>query len=504
VDKVLALETLKKSWKKLGLYRHALALLNWDMHTGFPEKGISERAEVTGFLGMEEFRESISEESFNAVIELKKPENFDTLSFEEKRSVLLQEREQLRMRIIPPELYERFVILTSKAQKTWESARRKSDFSLFRPELQEIIEMTRAFARLYGARFPIDEDLDASIDINEPGMKTREIRTIIQTITQPLVDLLQEITKKKKARQNQFYLPIGQSLQVELCKKAVSLIGYDFKAGKMDFSAHPFTNPIGKGDIRFTIRTKENDFTEAFFSALHEGGHALYEQNLPRDDRFFPFAAAASMGIHESQSRMWENIVGRSREFWDFFYPVFAETVGKTGIPSKEEIYFGVNSVFPSLIRTEADEVTYNLHIVLRFELEDALIKGQLEAKDLPSAWNEKMEKYLGIVPSNDSEGVLQDMHWSFGGFGYFPSYMLGNLYSAQFFHRASKQIHDLPESIRTGRFEILLDWLKENIHQKGKLYEPRQLCEIVTGEPLNPEYYLNYLKTKYTEIYLI
>jgi len=287
--------------------------------------------------------------------------------------------------------------------------------------------------------------------------------------------------------------------------KAVAIrIGYDMDAGRLDVSAHPFTTGIGPGDVRITTRYKESSFSEAFFSVIHEAGHALYHQGLPLEHWGTPFCRPVSLGINESQSRMWENMVARSSAFWRRFYPEARAKFSALHDVPFESFLLSVNEVTPSLIRTEADEVTYNLHVLLRFELEVALVRGDLQVDDLPAVWNEKMRAYLGLTPPDYSSGVMQDVHWSSGSIGYFPTYTLGNLSAAQFFAKANEQITDLEYQISRGDFSELLGWLRRNIHSQGSRYLPRDLIRHVTGEDLDSKYLIDYLNRKYTKIYML
>jgi carboxypeptidase Taq len=290
--------------------------------------------------------------------------------------------------------------------------------------------------------------------------------------------------------------------QERFARLAAAKIGYDLEGGRLDPTAHPFSTGIGPGDVRITTRYDENCFSMAFFSVLHETGHALYDQGLPVEHWGSPMGDAVSLGIHESQSRMWENLVGRSPGFWKFFYPQAQQAFPCLDGVNLSAFHLAINEVRPDLIRTEADEVTYNLHILLRFELERALIRGDLQVAELPDAWNEKMRDFLGLTPPNHAQGVMQDVHWSGGHFGYFPTYTLGNIYAAQFFARAERDLGAQAENFSRGDFAPLLEWLRHQIHSQGKRYRPRELVQAVTGEDLNPEYLINYLTKKFGELY--
>ena len=279
-------------------------------------------------------------------------------------------------------------------------------------------------------------------------------------------------------------------------------MGYDFDAGKLEESVHPFTIGLSREDVRITTNYDENDFRPAIFSCIHEGGHAIYEQNIPENLSGTGLQDGASMGIHESQSRFYENIIGKSQEFWIYFYAEVKKRFTQFKDVDFEEFYKGINLVEPSFIRVDADELTYSLHIIIRYEIEKALINGEVEVEDLPELWNSKYKEYLGIEPKNDSEGVLQDVHWAGGTIGYFPSYALGNLYGAQFFNKMKKDMPSVLEDIKQGKLDSVYNWLKENIHKHGAIYTPAELIKIVTGEELNAKYFIDYLNEKYSNIY--
>jgi carboxypeptidase Taq len=291
--------------------------------------------------------------------------------------------------------------------------------------------------------------------------------------------------------------------QARIGKYVISRFGYDWKRGRLDLAAHPFTTSFGQGDVRITTRYLKDDAGSALFSTMHEAGHAMYEQGVPQKYRRHPLSGYASLAIHESQSRLWENLVGRSKEFWSFFYPslqmLFPEYLSDVSL---ETFYRGINRVEPSFIRVEADEATYNMHIMLRLEIEIALMEGKIEVKDLPEVWNTRMQEYLGITPADDAHGVLQDVHWSSGMIGYFPTYALGNLASVQLWDKMVEENPNIPDQVANGQFDTILGWMRENVHQYGSKFEPQEIMQKATGSKITPEPYIAYLKTKYGEIY--
>jgi carboxypeptidase Taq len=366
--------------------------------------------------------------------------------------------------------------------------------------LERIVFLTREKAEALGYE---DEPYDALLEDYETGETAKQLEPVFQVLTTSLVDLVEKIVNSPGKRdtdiKNRIY-PIPE--QAAFAAKVAESIGYNFDAGRLDISAHPFTTGIGPGDVRITTRYSENYFNEAFFAVVHETGHALYHKGLPLEHWGTPFCAPVSLGINESQSRMWENFVARSHAFWLHFFPAAQERFAALQEVSLDDFLFSMNEVAPSLVRVEADEVTYNLHVLLRFELEIALCRGDLPVKDLPDAWNSKMEKYLGQKPPDYALGVMQDVHWSGGAIGYFPTYTLGNLYAAQFFSKAEEEIGDFGLQFERGEFLPLLHWLRKKIHSQGRRYLPRDLVTIVTGEDLNPKFLLEYLNKKYSDIY--
>ncbi len=483
--------------REIGKLNSGLALLEWDQRTHLPEKGHPARAEVIGKISKMVFELSVSDELGKYLEEL---ETRDDLSPQDKASVRVVGREYRRHKAIPPKLFEEFAIARSRSETAWEKARAASDFESFRPHLEEMVDYSRKFAEYLGYE---KNPYDALLEEYEPGMTTAQLKEIIAPLREKLVPFIKRLTSEGKRPSTDFLngkFPVEK--QRELSLRALKAMGYDFKAGRLDTTVHPFTITTGPGDVRVTTRFLPDDVLSGLYSSIHEGGHALYDQGIPDAMRWSGLDDGASMGIHESQSRMWENIVGRSLPFWQFFQPVLSEVFPQFSSVSPEEIYRAVNVVKPSLIRVEADEVTYNLHIMLRFELEEGLINGRIAVKELPELWNEAMERYLGVTPPDDAHGVLQDVHWSGGMFGYFPSYMLGNLYAAQFFAKAKGEIPDLEDDFSRGNFSTLLSWLRENIHRFGKIYKPTELIQKVTEEKPNSRYFVNYITEKYSEIY--
>jgi len=383
----------------------------------------------------------------------------------------------------------------------WIRARETSDFALFQPALAKMFDLNRELAEWLGYK---ESPYDALIDQYEPEMRVSELAPVFSTLKTELIALVRAISPRIGTVDDSFLRAhYPESKQWNFGLDVLRRLGFDFDCGRQDKSVHPFTTSFSIRDVRITTRIDENFLPTALFGTLHEAGHALYEQGVSSDLERTPLAGGTSLGIHESQSRLWENLVGRSRAFWQFFFPTlqqwFRDNLNSTSL---ETFYRGINRVEPSLIRVEADEVTYNLHILIRFELELDLLEKRLDVKDLPEAWNSKMKEYLDVVPSNHSEGVLQDVHWSNGLIGYFPTYSLGNLISVQLYQEAIRQNSSIVDEIAQGHFETLLRWLREHVHCSGRKFLPSELLLQATGRGLQAEPYLAYLKEKYSAIY--
>lgn len=491
------LASYKAQLREIGKLNAAVSLLHWDQRTGLPRKGQEGRAEVIGKLSKMQFELATSDELGAALEALASRQD---LSEEHAASVRVVGREYRRHKAVPADFYARFAVAASRSELAWERARAASDFGAFKGHLEEMIGFAREFAEYYGYE---ESPYDALVEEYEPGMTSRQLSAIITPLREKLVPFIRRLSEHGIAPGADFLrAPFPVEKQRALSVRALRAIGYDFEAGRLDTTVHPFTITTGPGDVRVTSRFVEDDPLSGLFSSLHEGGHALYDQGIPERLIWGGLDEGASYGIHESQSRLWENLVGRSRPFWAFFGPLFAEAYPPAATVSPEALYRAANRVEPSLIRVEADEVTYNLHIMLRFELEQGLISGETSVDDLPELWRDAMARYLGVVPEDDAQGVLQDVHWSAGMFGYFPSYMLGNLYSAQLYARIREAVPDLDAQFARGEFAPLLSWLRDNVHRFGRMDEPGALIERVSGEPLNPTYFLDYITRKFSDVY--
>ncbi len=494
-------ETLKEIFKKITDLRGIRRLLSWDQETYMPKTGQENRAAQVSLISSLIHELLTSEETgrlINAICE-----EVDIENSEDDLSVCIKhwKREYDRATKIPNTLVKELAYKSALAHETWIKAKKSKDFSIFLPDLSSLVKLSIEKAKCLGFE---DHPYDALLDEFEPEVKTKEIEGLFKELvpeTQQLIETL--LTKQKANKATSLKGPFPIKKQKHLATIMANAIGYDLESGRIDTVVHPFSTKIGPGDCRITTRWNEKDFTEAIFSILHEAGHGIYSQNLPAEHYGTPLGESVSLGIHESQSRLWENFIGRSRAFWIYFLPIakgfFPVELKKIAL---EEFLQAINKVTPSFIRVEADEVTYNLHIFLRFEIEKDLIAGNLLPQDIPDAWNSLFEKLFGLKVPDDSLGCLQDVHWSGASFGYFPTYTLGNIYAAMLFKSAQKEIIDLPILIELGLFKELFLWLKEKIYTQGKRYNSSRLIQKITGQEPQSKYLIDYLKEKYENLY--
>lgn len=490
----------KEYIKTMEITKQAIDLIYWDKLVCMPKKAVEGRAEVIGLLSEKLFNQQTSKEMREFLKFFK--ENSDGLSQVDKAMIKRLDKEYNETKKIPVERYKEFVILTSKSEAAWEEAKYKNDFNIFKPYLSKVVNFQKEFVGYWGYK---DHKYNTLLDKYEEGITVEVLDKVFGDLRDALVELLNKI-KNSKITINSDLLnsSYDKERQKELSLYALKLIGFDMEAGRLDESTHPFTTNFTNKDVRLTTHYYEHDLLSALFSTIHEGGHGIYEQNISDDLQNTWLSTGASMGIHESQSRFYENIIGRSEEFLRYLYPKFKELFKNFDKIDFNEFYKVVNKVEPSLIRTEADELTYSLHVIIRYEIEKALFSDEITVEDLPEVWKKKYKEYLGVEPDTDSLGVLQDMHWSDGSFGYFPSYALGNLYGAQIFNTMKKDIPDVYELISKGDIISITKWLKDNVHKYGSLYSPKELIFKVTGEELNSQYFIDYLEEKYSKLYSI
>lgn len=488
------LNYLLRQYKDISVLESIGSLLDWDLNVYMPDKAGGYRAAQSSYIA-KNIAEKWQDKSFRKSLEF--ANNEDGLSVTDKYLLRNINHSAIYYHRVPQKLIVELSDTTTKAFMAWKEAREKNNFEVFSPCLKKIVELQKQVAESIG----YDENAyDVFLDIYEPGFSTKEATNIFSDLTNKTRQILKKIAKNDDLNNKtnfQKYV-YSKRKQKAVAKYILQSIGFDFSKGRMDVSPHPFTTELGDSDTRITNRYQKNDFIESMMIALHEGGHALYEQGVNAKHAMTPFGGGVSLGIHESQSRFYENQIGRSRSFVKFVLPYLRKIYPDSMVSMDEdELARKINKVETGFIRVEADEVTYNLHIALRFELEEKLINGTLGVENLPDAWNEKMEKYLGITPPDHKSGVLQDVHWAYGNFGYFPTYTLGNLYAAQFFHAMKRDI-DVLELVEEGRFMPILNWLREKIHQHGSVYWPNDLIKTVTGESLNADYFLKYVEDKY------
>jgi carboxypeptidase Taq len=483
--------------KKITAYDEALGLIYWDLRTGAPKQGIDRRSEVIGMLSTEVFRMSTSEEmaAYIAILSGKELSDITRKTLNECR------KDYERNKKIPVEEYKEYVILQSKAESVWEEARANSDFELFRPYLEKLVNMTKKFVNYWGYE---GNKYNTLLDLYEPGVTVEVLDTVFEELREKIVPLVQQIADSPNKPKTEFLFEhFAKDNQRRFSLDILTQMGYNFEAGRLDETVHPFATGLNPGDVRVTTRYDEHDFRTAVFGTIHEGGHALYEQNLSKELIGTLLCSGTSMGIHESQSLFFENFVGRNLSFWKRNYDLLKRYArNQFEKVDLEDFYRAINESKPSLIRIEADELTYPLHIIIRYEIEKGLINDEIEVKDLPVIWNSMYDKYLGIRPDNDSLGVLQDVHWSNGSFGYFPSYALGYMYAAQFKNKMLKDLPTFDHLLEKGDLLPVKEWLNKNIHQFGKLKKPLEILHDVTGEGLNAKYLVDYLYEKYGDIY--
>lgn len=502
------LEPLTTKLLEIQQLNSAASVLSWDQETYMPAGGGRARADQIATLqgvAHEKFVSSDVEILLAGWVDLNTGHPVDQPGdvWDEASRAVLREvwRDFSRAKKLPSDFVIRLSRECSLAQQVWAEAKEQNSFTLFLPNLQRVLALKREETQFLGYS---DSPYDALLDVYEPGSTIAKLRPLFAQVKARLVPLLKKITNSTAHVDDSIlFHTYDQARQLEFGRLVLTAMGYDFERGRVDFSAHPFTTSFHPTDVRVTTRVNEKELQSCLFSCIHEGGHGLYDQGL--DPRYYgtPLCDSVSLGIHESQSRMWENCVGRSRAFWRYFYPILQQEFPyQLRTVDMEQFYAAINRVKPSLIRVEADELTYNLHIMLRFEIEQDLIEGHRQAEDLPDIWNAKMKEYLNIVPTEDADGVLQDVHWSLGAFGYFPTYTLGNLYAAQFYEQARLEIPHLEDEIAKGQLLILRRWLEQKIHRWGRTFTPDNLVQRVTGKSLNPDLFLAYVERKYAELY--
>ena len=476
-------------------------LLEWDQSTYMPPGGASARARQVAFLeGLR--HERLADPKLGRLLEgLRAYE--ETLPYDSDDASLIRvtRRDYERATKVPSSFVAEFSAHTSASFQAWSEARPSNDFAKVQPYLEKTLDLSRQLASF----FPGYEHIaDPLIDFSDYGMKVSTVRTVFDALREQLVPIVHTIAEQPPADDTCLHRMYPEEQQMAFATKVIKRFGYDFESGRQDKSPHPFTTKFSIGDVRITARVREDDLSEALSSMFHEAGHAIYEQAINQDYEGTPLASGTSSGVHESQSRLWENIVGRSRGFWLFFYPLLQQTFpDQLADVELDTFYRAINRVERSLIRTDADEVTYNLHVLLRFDFELDLLEGRMKVRDLPEAWRERFRTDLDIVPPDDRNGVMQDVHWYAGTIGgAFQGYTLGNIMSAALFEAALQAHPGIAGEIEGGEFSTLHTWLRDNIYQYGRKYTALELYERITGGPLSIEPYIRYLRSKYGELY--
>ena len=494
-----AYEELRSRLAEVWDLAHAAGLAAWDQRTQMPPAGAAARAELLGTLSRLTHERFVSDEIGALLDGLRDVEQSLDRESAEASLIRVTRRDYEKLRRVPSELRAEMSRAAAIGQSVWERARRESDFALFLPHLERNLELRREYVACFD---PAEQDYDHLLDDYEPGMTTAEVGAVFDTLKEGLVPLIAEVATEDAIDDSCLEGPWPVEAQRRFERVVLDAFGYDDDSWRMDETVHPFASGMASSDIRLTTRHHEENLTSVF-AVMHEFGHGLYERQVDPALERTPLARGASLGLHESQSRLWENLVGRSRPFWNRFYPVLQEAFpDRLGAVRLDTFYRAANKVEPSLIRIYADEATYNLHIILRFELEQQLLSGALAAKDAPEAWDAKMEEYLGVQVPDVADGVLQDTHWASGSIGYFATYTLGNIISAQLWDRVLADVPDVYEQIEQGAFAPLREWLRERLHRHGRKFMPRETLERSAGGPIDPGPYLRYLRGKVDEVY--
>ncbi len=498
---------LMEKYKNIVIFQSAVSILHWDMETKMPPKGIRLRSQQMALLSQIGHKMMTDPEIGKLIDEIMSHSEYESLNQVQKRNVHLIKKEYDEQTALP----EKLVVETARQRiitiDVWKKAKAAKDFSMFKPELKKLFKLRKEAAEILMEVKNTPTPYDALIDMFEPKITSGMITRIFDRLKDGLTSLIEKCLSSPMKPDASFLkrrIPIDtqRKISVELAR----FIGYDVESkeagGRIDETEHPFTTGYYH-DVRITTHYYEDNWASSVFSVLHEGGHALYEQNLPAEWIYQPIGTACSFGFHESQSRFVENIIGRSPEFWTYFLPKLNTVTGNAFADVDLDTFVrGINEVKPSKIRVEADEVTYCLHIIIRFEIERDLFAGKLVVEELPQVWNEKYKKYLDVEIKNDSEGVMQDTHWASGLFGYFPSYALGNIYSGQLLEKMQMDIPDWRKQLAEGSFNGIKQWLAKNVHSYGNLYDPADLIKIITGKEINVQHYLSYLNWKFSKLY--
>ena len=481
----------------------AAAVLGWDQQVNMPPLGAEGRGQQLATLSKIIQEKFTSDEVGKLLDDLKQELNGADASNDDAAMIRVAARNYDKAKRVPPEFVAEQALVATKGFEAWREARGKSDFSIFLPYLEKNIELVKKYISFFP---PADHPYDVLLDDYEPGMKTADVKAIFDGLRPKQVKLIKAISASKQVKDDFLHRKYNEQKLVDFGVNVVTKFGYDWSRGRQDKAPHPFETTFSVNDVRITTRVKENDFGDCLFSNMHEAGHAMYEQGIDMSYEGTPLASGTSAGVHESQSRLWENIVGRSHGFWEYMYPKLqAHFPAQLKDVPLDVFYAAINRVEKSLIRTDADEVTYNLHVMLRFDFELQMLEGSLATRDLPEAWHERFDHDFGIIPPDDRDGVLQDVHWYAGIIGgSFQGYTLGNILSAQFYNTALKAHPSIPDEMKQGKFSTLHGWLRENVYCHGSKFTASEIIERATGSSLRIEPYITYLKNKYSALYTL
>jgi carboxypeptidase Taq len=487
----------RSTLQKIADVRYASAVLQWDQETYLPPKGGAVRGQQIATLS-EIAHQQFTDDKFGAL--LQELSGKEDLTIQQKKNVELTQEDYNKSKRFTSDFVRKMSEAVNKSFHAWIEARKQNSFAVFQQPLDTIIQLKKQEADILGYE---NHPYDALMNDYDKGLTVVTVDKLFADLKPQLLNFLNSIKNKQPIDNSFLQQHFNKDDQWKFGLQVLHDMNFDMQAGRQDISEHPFTTSFNNADVRVTTRIDENDFGNMTWSCIHEGGHALYEQGLPGDEYGLPLGEACSLSIHESQSRLWENNIGRGLPYWEHYFPIlkdlFKEQLSGINI---EQFYKGINKVAPSLIRTEADEITYHFHVMIRYEIEKMLIDGSIITADIPAYWNEHYKKYLGVTVPDDKRGCLQDVHWSHGSFGYFATYSLGSLYAAQLYEAISKENAGIETEIIKGNTKPILNWLRKNIHQYGRFYTSQQLCEKATGEKLNSNYFIQYAEKKLNNIY--
>lgn len=491
------LKTIQNKAAEIADFKKTLSLLRWDQEVMMPPKGAKSRSRLTATMSSHLHRLQTNPELEEA---LNKARDEQPSDLKTRKNVELMLEDIQKVKKMPEDFVYRKKKAISEAFGQWKQAKEEKDFSRFAPYLKKLVDFNLEQSELIGYK---EHPYDPHLDNYDKGLTLATTKEIFGRIRDPLIKLIDELQSAETPQRDFLNNTFDPEVQKSISHQIIKDLGYDTQAGRLDVSPHPFTSSFGPGDTRITTRYDDNDLMDGFLSTVHETGHALYDQGLDSSQYGLPAGEPISMAIHESQSRLYENHIARSRPFAEAYFETFKHHFPKAlKNVTPDQFFRAINIIEPSLIRTAADELTYHMHIIIRYEIERDLVEEKIKAEEVRDAWNDKYRDYLGVTVPDDSKGVLQDVHWSHGHFGYFPTYSLGSFYAAQFYNKANEQMPDLPSKIQNKDFQPLLSWLRENIHQHGRVYNSNEMAEKVTGEPLNPQHFLDYARKKFREVY--